>query len=344
MMHPRTLALVCLLGLALAISSCPRAPVEVPPAPDADLVWPGPPAPARIRYLRTVAVPDDLGIRRHWWQRAAELFTGAQPQGMVRPVAVAASGDTLIVADPGLPAVHVFAKGRYRAVKRVGDEKLVSPVGVAATAEGEIFIADSARAKIFRMDGAGRDLGWVEDEELRRPTGLAWSDREQRLYVSDTLAHRILTYDRDGRRLTAFGGRGAGTGGFNYPGFLAHDGRGKIFVSDALNFRVIALAAETGEFAWSFGAAGDGSGNLARPKGVAVDSHGHVYVADALFDAVQIFDSEGRFLLAFGEQGGRSGQFLLPTGLYIDADDRIYVADSYNRRVQVFQYIGSESL
>ena len=66
-----------------------------------------------------------------------------------------------------------------------------------------------------------------------------------------------------------------------------------------------------------------------------------MYVADAMFDAVQIFDSDGRLLLVFGSSGSAHGQFLSPTGLAIDAEDRIYVVDALNKRTEVFQYVSA---
>ena len=81
-------------------------------------------------------------------------------------------------------------------------------------------------------------------------------------------------------------------------------------------------------------------GDFAAPKGVAADNSGYVLVADALFDALQIFRTDGALLLGFGARGAGPGQFSLPGGLFVDEQDRVYVADSYNRRIQVFQRIG----
>ena len=329
---PRLAVVALLAGCA---PSAPTPPSSLTP----ELVWPPPPASPRVRFVRAIAGPRDLGLTPPWWSRALRAITGPVPEGMVRPTAVAVAGARLAVADPGLPAVHLFGADRYRILTDTDAGPLVSPVGVALTADGELFVAESARRRIVRYDAVGRPAGAIADPELVRPAGLAWDERAARLYVTDALAHRVVVYDRSGAHVATFGHRGSGPGELNYPGFIAL-APDEVLLSDVLNFRVATFAAESGAFTRSFGQAGDGSGDFARPKGIAVDSHGHVYVADALFDAIQVFDRDGHLLLAFGERGTGPGQFWMPAGLCIDGADRLYVADAYNRRIQIFQYVG----
>jgi DNA-binding beta-propeller fold protein YncE len=330
------------LALLLLLAGCAPARPPTPAPASPGLVWPPPPAPPRVRFVQSISEPGDLGLHPSWWRRVLTVLVGPLPQDMVRPVAVAVQGGRIAVADPGVPAVHLFAPDGYRRLTAAGATALVSPVGVALAVDGSLFVADSALGRVLRYDADGDPRGAIEDPELRRPTGLAWSEAEGRLYVTDTLAHRISVYDRAGARVATIGHRGTGAGELNYPGFLALGPGGELLVSDVLNFRVVAFAPDSERVAWSFGRAGDGSGDLARPKGVAVDARGHVYVADALFDAVQIFDRKGHLLLAVGARGRGPGQFWMPAGLCTDGADRLYVADAYNRRVQVFEYVGGE--
>jgi DNA-binding beta-propeller fold protein YncE len=304
-------------------------------APSEPLVWPKPPAAPRIEYLFGFREPGNLGIRPSLFGRLWEAVVGEEQRQMVRPYAVAAEGPRIAVADPGIGVVHLFdLEGKtYDRIDRAGEEGLQSPVGVAFT-DDLIFVADSALAKLFAFDLDGDLRTTVED--LERPTGLAFDPQSGRLYVADTLGHRVVVFDAAGHMLFSFGERGTGTGAFNFPSHLALHG-GRLYVNDTMNFRVQVLDLEGRPLA-AFGRHGDGSGDFAQPKGVAVDSEGHVYVADALFDRVQIFDADGRYLLDFGGTGALPGSFWLPSGVFI-AQDRIYVADSYNRRVQVFRFI-----
>ena len=221
---------------------------------------------------------------------------------------------------------------------RIGpDDSVARPLVIELRAAGPDGSADAAAGDAVRGDGAAR---------LRQPTGIACDAAPDRVFVSDTAAHRIVVFRRTGegaalRYETVFGTRGAGPGEFNFPTHLWWSDAGRLVVSDALNFRVQVLDG-AGRFEGQFGRAGDASGDAARPKGVATDAAGNIFVVDALFHAFQIFDAQGRLLLGVGARGGAPGEFWLPTGIFIDAG-RIWVADSYNGRVQVFRSVGGEA-
>jgi DNA-binding beta-propeller fold protein YncE len=336
-----------LLGASIAVtamllvSACSaRAPVEPPTAPTEPIVWPVPPAPARIRWVRAIAGAQDAGIEKSFLGRIAQTLTGKTEERLIRPTGVAERDGVLYVADPGAQAVWIFDVPGRRAVKvdHLGQALLGSPVAVAPTEAGDVFVADSTLKRIFRLDRRGALLRTIQDPDLERPAGLAYEERARLLYVADSVTDRILTYDVEGRRVAAWGKSGMGDGEFNRPTHVALDHSGALLVTDALNFRIQAFDRD-GRFLWKLGHHGDGTGDLAAPKGIATDSVGHLYVVDSLFDAVQIFERDGRLLLPFGERGRRAGQMWLPGGIFITREDRIYVADSYNQRVQVFDVL-----
>jgi NHL repeat-containing protein/6-bladed beta-propeller protein len=328
------------LALLLVLAGC--SPVPGPPATPtvAPVVWPAAPAPARIRFVRSVARPEDVGIQPSFWRRLGRLIAGGSEEWMIRPTAVASNGPVLYIADAGAQALLMIdtERGRFLKVTSAKDQPFASPVAVALGRD-RVYLADSFLGKIFVYD-LDLDLKHViVDPDLQRPAGLAFDRAADRLYVADARAHRVSIFTGEGRRVGAIGHRGTGDGEFNFPTHVAVDGAGTIYVTDALGFR-IEMFEPDGRFRGAFGRHGDGSGQFATPKGVAVDSEGHVYVVEPLFDAVQIFDRRGRFLMSFGDRGLRPGQFWLPVGVFIDTENRIYVADSYNQRIQVFQYLG----
>jgi DNA-binding beta-propeller fold protein YncE len=150
------------------------------------------------------------------------------------------------------------------------------------------------------------------------------------------LRHQVLVFGLDGSLIRVIGKRGTGPVEFNFPTALTLS-KGKIYVVDAMNFRIQAVTPE-GEFAGAFGQLGDQTGTLNRPKGIAADTEGNLYVVDAVFETVQVFDPKGQLLYYFGSTGTKPGQFQVPTGISIDDRNIIYIADSLNRRVQVFRY------
>jgi DNA-binding beta-propeller fold protein YncE len=313
---------------------------------NSQLVWPGPPADAKIRFIRSVRSSRDIGTRSNWFTNVIRSISGEEDnvEQMARPYGVYAHGDRLYVADPGLSLVHFFdfSERRYIQIRSAKDRALESPVGVAVDGDGQIFITDSVLRRVFTFNKYGKYTGEIASSDLfERPTGIALHN--DRIYVVDTQGHRVKVFSHDsGRLLFQFGKNGLKNGEFHYPTHIFASADGHLYITDSLNFRVQIFDCD-GNFLSVFGRLGDALGDFSKPKGIATDSDGNIYVADSQFDNVQIFDQSGRLLLIFGGSGSEKGRMSLPAGVFIDTNDRIYVADSYNRRIQVFQYLGKHS-
>lgn len=299
-----------------------------------------------VEYQRTIDSSDleKYSKPRSFWGKLLEWVAGPADRPFLgRPYGLTEDNlGRLIVADPALRVVHIldFERRRYNALTKAKRESFLSPIGVAVDSEDNIYVSDSARARIYVFNRKGkfqRTMGGGRNGlELKRPTGLAIDSERSLLYLTDTLRHQVLVLTLDGKLVKALGRRGTEPGEYNFPTSLTLAG-GYVYVVDAMNFRIQVLTPE-GEFVRSFGELGNRNGMLNRPKGIAVDSDGNVYVVDALFETIQVFDSEGRLLSYFGSTGTAEGQFTLPSGIHIAPRGRIYVADSYNRRVQIFRY------
>ena len=329
------LTILLLLTFVWSCASVETASTDAMP-PTEPMVWPAPPDEPRIKLLYTFRGARDLGFQKPFFARLWSTILGTEDPQMVRPYAVAVDDrDRVVVADAGAGVVHLFdmERRRYDRITQAGENYLLSPVGVALGRD-RIYVSDSVAGKVLIFDRDGESIGVADG--LKRPTGLAFDAESNRLYVAETLRHRIVVLDATGRELFSFGTRGKAVGQFNYPTHLfLRDGM--LYVNDTMNFRLQAFDLE-GKPILMFGVHGDGSGQFAQPKGVGVDIDGNVYVADSVFNRIQIFDREGLFLLAFGAPGADAGEFWLPAGLFV-AQNRIYVADSYNRRIQVFEFL-----
>jgi DNA-binding beta-propeller fold protein YncE len=328
-------AAVCLLV------SQPAAPGPSAPAPGV-IVFPPPPAQARIRYVESIIDNRDYAGSSGWWRRAVDRIAGRKEiHSLRRPYGIEAGDGAVYVCDPDAGIVHVFRDEPRRYVRIPEKGRLGSPIDAAIDGRGMVWVTDSEAATVSCYDAKGR-LHRTLAAGVRRPTGIAYQHARDRLYVVDTVAHHVLVFSANGDSLGVMGRPGAGDGEFNFPTAIWIDSPGRIYVTDAMNFRVQVFDADA-RFLLKFGNLGDGAGDFSKPKGIATDSEGHIYVVDAMFDAVQVFDSDGRLLLAFGSAGKNPAEFWLPTGITIDARDRIYVADSYNHRVQVFQYLREDA-
>jgi len=304
------------------------------------MVWPPPPAGARIGFVRSIANSQDMGIRKSFFKRLADKITGGSEMHLVRPSGVTERDGVLYIADPGAQSVWILDPVNHRTtrVHEAGDTEMVSPVALAIRADGAIFVADSVLAKVLLLDRKGNYLGVAAETGLLRPAGLVYDDKSGRLYVADSAGQRVHVFDTLGNELFSWGSHGNGEGEFNYPTHLAFGSGGQVLVTDSLNFRIQSFDRD-GKFLGQFGQHGDSSGSFASPKGLAVDSGQHIYVVDALFDSIQIFAADGTLLLSFGEQGIGPGQFWLPGGLFINAEDHIFVTDTYNHRIQEFRFL-----
>jgi len=351
---PRMLMTAVVLAAAIARVPLTATPGDAVPTPARAAstvqtpVWPLPPAEPRIRYVTSYRGADDFGTKKpSRWKRLllgpAEAAQGPSER-LIKPYGIAVSpAGRVFVADTVARRVFAFDP-ETRTVSFIGDTgngRLVKPVGIAVDPDGLVFVSDATLKRVFGYVG---DTGQLilaigQEGEFESPAGLAVDRARRRLYVADTPRHRIRCYSTlDGSLVATIGERGSQPGAFNYPTNVFVDRRGRLYVTDTLNFR-LQIFDENGEILGVFGTQGDVPGTLNRPKGVGVDSEGHVYIADTSFNNVQVFDEAGRLLLIVGAGGNAPGEFMLPAGLYVDDADRIYVADQGNSRVQVFEYL-----
>ena len=174
----QTARIVLATLLAMALLGCGEAPVrpENVARPGEPLVWPRPPAPARLRFVRHVASPAEWGVSRGALQDFVDAFTGQSTLRFVRPTGVVERGGALFVADPGAHALLIFDNAGARELKldRVGVERLVSPVALALGPGETVFVADSGLGKVFAVDRQGRTQGTISHGRMQRPAGLAY--------------------------------------------------------------------------------------------------------------------------------------------------------------------------
>lgn len=355
MISLRLLASLFLLAAALGANdqktASKKSPVKAEPAaPAADLIWPLPPDPPRVRWLVEFAdmakVKKPAPKKSAWMEKITGTKTPDEVMELRKPYGIATDRrGRIYTADTELKVVFVIDAAAKSVERREGSSRspMALPVGVAVDAEDRLFVSDADLHSITCFSPTGQPIAHFGAALLGRPGGIAIDRQRNRLYVADAKMGRVAVFDsstlefRDYYGKPSSGGR-HDNGTFFGPTNVAVDRRGFIYVSDTLNYRVQVLDA-SGKFVRAFGVQGDRPGEFIRPKGIAVDSQGHIYVADAEFNNFQIFTSEGQPLLAIGALGTDRGQFALLAGLYIDEEDRIYTTEMFRGRIQVFQYI-----
>jgi DNA-binding beta-propeller fold protein YncE len=136
-----------------------------------------------------------------------------------------------------------------------------------------------------------------------------------------------------GRCMATIGSRGVGPGAFGSLTGAAFNGRGELYVSDALLGR-IQVFDTSGVYVRLF------SGRVECPRGLAFTLTDNLIVCDSQKNQVRIFDEYGRLACAFGSFGSKPGEFDGPRAVCVARDGKIIVADSGNSRVQIFDCQG----
>jgi sugar lactone lactonase YvrE len=269
------------------------------------------------------------------------------------------------------------------------DANLSFPEGVAVGPDGSVYIADtgnnevrkvSPSGKITRFAGNGSecsqppacgDGGPATNAQLSAPAAVA-VDRSGVVYIVDTGNSEL-------RKVSAAGtiSRIAGTGVFcssapscgdggtatsaqlNYPGGIAIDRAGNLFIADGGDNEVrkvsttgtIGRVAGTGKACASPPACGDGadaaSAQLNGPDGVAVASDGTLYIADAADNELRRVTPAGKIGTVAGTgaecavpsscgNGGSatSAQLNYPDAVAVDSSGSVYIADTYDAQLR----------
>jgi len=181
-------------------------------APGTKMVWPLPPNEPKIKFVRSISRPDDIGIKKGFFRKIWEFVAGRSEKQIVKPFAVAVDDKgVLYVTDTVSLSVHVFdqTEGGYSVIEEPEQGKFASPVGIDADREGNVFVSDSLlnRVYVFSSDGKYlRDIKPPDGEgRFQRPTGIAVNRQEGVLYLVDTIACKVHAYSTEGQHLFSFG-------------------------------------------------------------------------------------------------------------------------------------------
>jgi uncharacterized protein (TIGR03437 family) len=207
---------------------------------------------------------------------------------------------------------------------------LSSPAGVAVDASGNLYIADSASARVRKVSTNGI----------------------------------ISTFAGGGSQTLAPGGSASASSlRFQAPTGIAVDTGGNIYVTDGLiegtvyEISPAGMATIVAGGPDNFLALGNGDGGpatkatLSEPAGIAVDSAGNLYIADALENRVRKVSTNGIITTfagsnsgSFSGDGGPASQAGLslsqtvPTsisGVAVDASGNVYISDTDDERIRM---------
>ncbi len=211
----------------------------------------------------------------------------------------ALAGLALTVTPPLTPPAHAQASSplEYTLVDQWPSpdwplDALGQPAGLAASADGRVFLADRVvnRVTVMAPDGTwsgefgNRGTG---PELLGDPSRIEIDDANDRLYVADVDSYRVVVYDRAGRFVDAWPGI--------YAAGLSLGPNGLLWVADVFTDRVRAFD-PGGHEVVAFGQRGSAPSTFRQLADVSVAPGGDIYVGDRRGSRIQVFRPDGALL------------------------------------------------
>jgi DNA-binding beta-propeller fold protein YncE len=138
---------------------------------------------------------------------------------------------------------------------------------------------------------------------------------------------RVLKFDRAGRFIKSWGGKGKEPGKFDVAHGAALDAKGRLWVTDRENQRIQIFDSE-GAFVREIKYAG-------VPCGLVIGDR-YIYMVNGFAGQVLRLDLDGKVLAATGKAGKGVGEFGEAHFVAVSPKGEIFVADSVNAAIQKF--------
>lgn len=247
----------------------------------------------------------------------------------------------LISRPPGMPAVqtkymkHLYSIYGYGAKD---DELLYRPTDVCFDDEGNIYIADTGRARVLKFRPGGQFLRKIGKKgagpgELMEPVGVTTA-KNGNIYVADKALSKVVIYDRNGHFQSEFKVM------VPYKPYVAN---GKLYLSTYGHIMVYDLK---GHLLSKWGQQGRSEGDMDSPSGLAVGKNGNVYVSDTLNLRLEAFSRDGDILWVKGKPAqdikAVDRTFGLPCGIVMDDKNLLYLIDAFDNSIKVLNTKGAQ--
>ncbi len=213
---------------------------------------------------------------------------GTGPGEFLNPQAVSPDGGLgFYVLEQGACRIQHFGpNGEWQGAfgsRGSGRGQMRAPMAMARGPCGSLYVADSGNNRIVKWSPSDVFLDVYPPEgapALLRPQGIA-VDRAGRVWVSETLGHRIQVFDALFRPLGTRGAPGQDPGQLRQPQDLAITHSGRVIVADTGNHRIQALEGSGSPEVIAIGTGQRSQlGPLVSPSGLAVRGEEELYVAD----------------------------------------------------------------
>jgi sugar lactone lactonase YvrE len=281
--------------------------------------------------LDYVAIPDSLPL------------PAGTTMGPPAAVAFDARGHLWVLTRGPQPLFEFDARGTF--LRAFGEGLFTRTHGLRFDADGNIWVSDVASHIVVKLSPDGRPLltlgvkgeAGVWDEaagsrRLNQPNDVAFGRGGDVFVVQghtpgDGGDPRVLKFDRTGRFIKSWGGKGKAPGKFEVAHGIAIDAKGLLWVTDRENQRIQIFDADGG-FVREIKYAG-------LPCALDIGSQ-YIYMVNGFAGQVLRLDLNGVVLAATGRPGKGLGEFGEAHFVTVSPAGELYVADSVNGTLQKF--------
>jgi tripartite motif-containing protein 71 len=156
-----------------------------------------------------------------------------------------------------------------------------SPEGIAADANGNVYVADTANNRIQKFNGTGWST--VGGSTFSAPRGVAVDNQSGDLYVADSANNQV-------QRLASGSWSTVGGTTFSNPGGVFVDGARRLYVADTGNDQLQRVDLANTTAGWDrWGNDDITPGDFIGPASVTGDSNGNLFVTDTFNNRIQKF-------------------------------------------------------
>jgi len=257
--------------------------------------------------------------------------------GPTAAVAFDAAGHLWVLTRGPVAFFEFDEKGGY--LRSFGDKLFTRAHGLRIDREGNVWAGDVGAHTVrkFSRDGqvlltigtAGEAGEWNEaagSHKLNQPNDVAVADNGDIFIVQGHTPGpkgdaRVLKFDKTGRFLTQWGGKGTAPGQFEVAHGIAIDAKGLLWVADRENQR-IQVFDQKGTFVREMKYAG-------LPCAMDIGRQ-YVYMVNGFAGQVVRMDLAGKVLAVVGRPGKGLGEFGEAHFIAVSPKQEIFVADSVN--------------
>jgi sugar lactone lactonase YvrE len=282
-------------------------------------------------------VPQDAPAMDYVAAPSAVTLPDGVTMGATAAVAFDAKGHLWVLTRGAVAFFEFDEKGAY--VRSFGDKLFTRAHGLRIDRDGNLWAGDVGAHTVrkFSRDGqvlltigtAGEAGEWNDStgsHKLNQPNDVVVADNGD-VFIAEGHTPgpkgdaRVLKFDKTGRFLTQWGGKGTGPGQFEVAHGVAIDAKGLLWVTDRENQR-IQVFDQKGTFVREMKYAG-----LPCAMDIGRD---YIYMVNGFAGQVVRMDLAGKVLAVVGRPGKGPGEFGEAHFIAVSPKQELFVADSVN--------------